>query len=465
MHYILQVLGKFEGYHLAKFEIDGKSYRASLSSKALQEHFGKEYKVLLLVPESMAQMLARSEDEALRLLSDSDGLRERVMEKVSKEGLVDGPFDVLIMQSIGEYPASGHSYALVFENTVENVISSTFSQLLSLLNGAKAIIVDISTGQNLYVTSLLEAVRGVLVHEKLRSILQDRADIDVKVAYIPPVLSKGQKVRVEFSRYDIKAFFELPIKGKNVNLSKLVEPLHPDQGGDFSRKINEKIGNLTMHISTGRLAYNAIKYNAPLFLFHNEISNRLKRVEGILDFPKRFKEIIDELENEYKEVCKGDGKIIVRRGYRIDKDLYFNIHFHLALLNSIYNFWKCEVDGREPELSYIRETFPKVYEKLGLGLNARFLERDCNEISEKIKNYEGDLTQPKLLSEIIEESSKCTQKARPEVKSSDDKRNFFAHSGLLSNMVMVSRRDDRIYLKYKDDELEKMRSWIDDPEG
>lgn len=463
MPYILQILGKFK-YHQTIFDIEGRPHRAMLSSKALQEHFGSDYKILFLAPESIVQMLTQDGEEAFQLLSVQDSLKKRIMEKVDEEGFVDGPFDVLLMQSVGEYPSSKKfPYAVVFENTAANVISSTLSQLLPLLNGMKekTLIVDISTGQNLYVTSLLEAVRGALVYEKLKGIMQGDGNVNVKIAYIPPVLSEGQRVRIEFYPYDVKAFFELPIKRRDVNLNNLIRLSFTDRQRYFN--INEKISNFKIHISTGRLAYNAIKYNAPLALFHREMSSRLKRVKEILDFPERFKEIITGLENEHRKVHKGNGEIRVTRDYRIDKDLYINVHFHLALLSSIYSFWESKIDGKEPELTYICETFPKVYEILGLGLNSRFLERDCKEISVTVQNYEGDLTRARLLKEI--KDGCMNQKTKLDVELSDEKRNFFAHSGFLSRITRVSMKDDHIYLTYDDDSFKKeVMSWIDNPE-
>lgn len=463
MPYILQILGKLE-YKPAIYEVEGKRYQAKLSSKALQEHFGGDYRILLLAPESLVQMLAQCEEEAEKLLIDQRSLRKQMMRRVSDAGLVDGSFDLLLMQSVGRYPPDRdrRPYAVAFENTFANVISSTFSQLLSLLERAreKAIVVDVSTGQNIYVASLLEAVRGALVYEKLRGIMQGGESVNVEIAYVPPVLSENQVVRVEFCPYDVKAFFELPIKGKNVSLNNLVQLPRPDE---IRRIVLDRMGNLRMHITTGRLAYNAIKYNTPLVLFHDEMSSRLRKFKEIMDFPERFREVITELEERYRRVHRGDGEIKVTRDYRIDKDLYVNLHFHLALLSSIYGFWEDKIYGREPELSYIREAFSKVYERLRLGLNSRFLERDCNEISTSVDNYRGDLTQARLLKEIKVE--RTGHEAKPDIKPSDEKRNFFAHSGFLSSITKVFKRGDRVYLTYDEEPFEgKVRSWVDDPE-
>lgn len=472
MHYILQLIGRFD-YKPVTYDFEGKSYRAVLSTKVMQEHFRDDCKVILFAPESLVTKFATSE-EAIELLTDQHNLRRRIMEEVNSAGFVNEPFDLLLMQSVGSYDSCGQNrYTIMFENTVPNIVSSAFSQLLLLLNKTKEknLMVDISTGQNLYITSLLEAIRGVLVYEKLNSLMQGDGSISVNITYTPPILSEAssenQVKQIKSYPYDVKAFFEIPIKEKNVNLNNLVQLSYKDQSrySEGAKRIHDKIRDLKMHLTTGRLVYNAIKYNTPLVLFHDQISNRLESFKEIINFPERLKELITELEKEHREVHKSNGIIRVSRKYNINKDLYINIHFHLALLNSIYSFWEDKIKGREAELTYIRKTFSEAYDRLQLGLNSKFLERDCNEISMVLNNSKRDLTQARLWEEVREEVKyeQMNQKTKPTcVKPSDQKRNFFAHSGFLSNITKVWKRGSCIYLSYDNDQF---ISWVDNPEG
>jgi len=54
--------------------------------------------------------------------------------------------------------------------------------------------------------------------------------------------------------------------------------------------------------------------------------------------------------------------------------------FSLALLESIAGFWRSKISGKQSSLNYILNVFGDVYDKLGIKLNRRFLERDIIEI-------------------------------------------------------------------------------------
>lgn len=47
--------------------------------------------------------------------------------------------------------------------------------------------------------------------------------------------------------------------------------------------------------------------------------------------------------------------------------------------------------------------------------------------------------------------------------TSDQKRNFFAHSGLSSDLVKVKKEGGQLYLSYKDGIEKAIKSWLDDP--
>jgi CRISPR-associated protein Csx1 len=464
------------GYYDVDFTIESTPFRGKLACEAIFNSLsskGQDPHILIFAPESIIVNLHESSSYVARLLRQPEEVKQQIHQKLVEliPSVSPNKLTTALTQSQGEYKSKGRSVTLVFENTVENVVSHIFSQLLLYLNKTreKSLIVDISTGQNLYVTSLLEAVRGVLVYNKLNHLLQGDERIGVEIAYVPPIYATNQNVRVEFHPYDVKAFFELPIRGKDINLNRVIRVSQANQQTYYEeakRIIYLKTKELKTHLITGRLTYNAIKYNTPLVLFHDQITGRLRQFEEITDFPERLYGLISTLEQGQKEITESNGRIKVSRYYSIDKDLFINLHFHLALLNSIYRFWKQQIEGREPELEYIRQIFSEVYRRLGLGLNSKFLERDCNEISTAVNNYEGDLTHAKLLEDIIKSEPKDQIAKPPSVKPSDPKRNFFAHSGLSYNITKVTKRNGHILLSYENEAFEKeVMSWIEDPEG
>ncbi|MEM2982015.1 MAG: hypothetical protein QXH17_02485 [Candidatus Bathyarchaeia archaeon] len=468
------VIGRLDGYFDATFIIDSAKHTGKLPCEAIYKFFsssGEDTYLLIFVPESLAINLSDDSSQLENLLRCPEKIKKQFHQKLEAlVPLIDkNSLNIVLTPSQGEYKNRNKTVTAIFDNSVTNISSFMFSQLLLFLEKMeeKTIIIDISTGQNLYVTSLLEAARGVLVYEKLNSIAQSNENIYANIAYVPPITSENQEIRIEFHPYDVKAFFELPIKEKNINLNHLIQLSYTDQHkySEEVRKIYGKLKKLKMHLTTGRLAYNAIKYNIPLFLFHEKMSVKLARFEEIKNFPIYLYDVINAIEKEHKCVQKYNETISVIRNYRINKDLFLNIHFHLALLNSIYNFWKEKIEGRPPTLEYIRQTFLEVYGKLRLGLNSKFLERDCNEISMLVNNYKGNLTSTKLLEEIKGELR--DQRPKPfEGMLSDRKRNFFAHSGFLFNITEVSKNNGDILLSYNNDSYEReIEIWMDNPEG
>ena len=468
------VIGKLDGYIDATFTIDSTKHTGKLSCEAIYKFFssrGEDTCLLIFVPESLAINLADDSSQLENLLRYPEKIKKQFHQKLESlaPSIDKHSLNIIITPSQGEYKNRNKTFTAIFDNTVTNISSIMFSQLLLSLKKMKekTLIIDISTGQNLYVTSLLEAVRGVLVYEKLNSIAQGNEDINVKIAYIPPITSENQEVQIEFHPYDVKAFFELPIKEKNINLNSLIQLSYTNQHKycEEARKIYEKLKKFKRHITTGRIAYNAIKYNTPLLFFHKKISVKLTQFEEIKNFPMYLYEVINAIEERYKCVQKYNKTIYVIRNYRINKDFFFNIHFYFSLLDSIYNFWKQKIEGRPPTLEYIRQTFLEVYGKLRLGLNSKFLERDCNEILMIVKNYNGDLASPKLLKEIKGEP----MDHRPNSSKwmlSDRKRNFFAHSGFSFDITKISKNNGNIFLSYDNDSFEReIEKWVDYPEG
>jgi len=85
-----------------------------------------------------------------------------------------------------------------------------------------------------------------------------------------------------------------------------------------------------------------------------------------------------------------------------------------------------------------------VYDKLGLEVNRRLLERDVESMMEKVPDgFTG------LYSELFDGGG-----------STDRVRNFFAHSGFLREVTFVSREGNNIYVWWDKGELKTIKSWI-----
>jgi CRISPR/Cas system-associated protein Csx1 len=116
----------------------------------------------------------------------------------------------------------------------------------------------------------------------------------------------------------------------------------------------------------------------------------------------------------------------------ISRQVFTNLLLTLALHSTLTEFRR-RVKRAEPKLKTLHDVFTDIYEKIGLQLNARFLERDLAEYAE----------------------------IRGGTIVSDTKRNFFAHSGLLENYV---ERTENGKLLYKAKCLDEVKEWLENPE-
>jgi len=461
MNYILSIIGKFE-YHDVNFAINKEYYNAKILSAAMYNYLtskGEECRLVLFVPESLVGMLEEDIDEAYRLLNDREKLKDRVLKELIENGVVTDKVDVRIIQSIGEYSAQGR-YSLLFINHLDNIVFQAFTELIDMFNMDGNVFIDISIGHNVYVYSLLEALRSIIVYSKLKALLQDSYGLKVSIASSPPIFTKGLSVNVEFHDYDVKAFFELPLK-KDYSISV----------GDFLHDksiINEllrefKAQNIDLDplkhdLELLRKSFNALKYNVPLVFFN---SNILNLEETSINKDKEFIiNLTSLLEKQFRSIHIRDSYINIYRKYWVNRVFLTNIMFSLALLESITCFWRSKISGRQPSLNYILNVFGDIYDKLGIKLNRRFLERDVIEIENQVQSCREKLDSYKPLSTVVKRCGDVK-----EYIASDPKRNFFAHSGLIRDFI-EAKRNDEINVKYMDkpEITNQISSWINNPE-
>ena len=466
MNYILSIIGKFE-YHDVNFAINKEHHNAKILSVAMYNYLtskGEECRLVLFVPESLVGMLEEDIDGAYKLLNDRKELKDRVLKELIENGAVtDKNVDIRIIQSIGEYSAQG-KYSLLFINHLDNIMFQVFTELIDMFNMDGKVFIDISIGHNVYVYSLLEALRSIIVYSKLKTLLQDEYGLKVIIASSPPIFTKGLSVNAEFHDYDVKAFFELPLKNIKDYSVSVGSFLHDKSIiNELLREFkaqNIDLDPLKHDLELLRKSFNALKYNIPLAFFN---SNILNLEEASIDKNKRFIiNLTSLLEKQFRSIRINDSYINIHRKYWVNRVFLTNVMFSLALLESIAGFWRSKVSGKQPSLNYILNVFGDVYDKLGIKLNRRFLERDIIEIENRIQSCKEKLDSYKPLSTIVRRYGDEDVK---EYIVSDPKRNFFAHSGLIKDFI-EAKLNDEINVRYidKPDVTNQISSWINNPE-
>ncbi|MDT7886684.1 MAG: hypothetical protein RQ968_04865, partial [Thermoproteota archaeon] len=146
-------------------------------------------------------------------------------------------------------------------------------------------------------------------------------------------------------------------------------------------------------------------------------------------------EIYNYIESK-KEITLNDNIIFIKR-LEINRLYLGNYLLTIALYSSLKEF-KENINKEKTNFEIISEYFPKLYKskKTGLGLNVRLLKRDLEEIEcvvESAKSKGISLKEYVLLKDLYQnktEGKKCD-------KRGDQKRNFFAHSGLEKTLTYV----------------------------
>jgi predicted HTH domain antitoxin len=266
----------------------------------------------------------------------------------------------------------------------------------------------------------------------------------------------------------VKTFFEFPYKKDKFYSSNLIEKY-----SEIKREISQKFGSYNEQFNTlldiAKLAFNAIKYNAPLaFLQLIEFSED----ENII--LKNLMEIYNYIESK-KEITLNDNKIFIKR-LEINRLDLGNYLLTIALYSSLKEF-KENINKEKEKTNFeiISEYFPKLYKnkKISLGLNARLLDRDLREIKdlvERAKEKGISLERDTLLRDLFQRvdfyKSEEIKKESKDMKVSDIKRNFLVHSGLESTVTYVKINEKgKLELSYGTTHKYEILNWIRSPEN
>ncbi|MEM4483347.1 MAG: hypothetical protein QXS19_05480 [Candidatus Methanomethylicia archaeon] len=443
--YIYNVLGDFTRYEKVSYIIDDyKDDDFYLSSDALASYYMKkdfDVKVFYICPCSIV------EDKSLLYDFNENKIKKIFKDKISSYSKC-GNFDVIIVNSIGRYRIGDVEFE--FESAPNNIQLQLFFEMLKHernIDDELMIIADISTGYNLYVSTLLEALRAIIVKRKLQ-----KRGIKAKYAVSEPIIKglKKDKYRIHLCEYDVKAFFESPIRGRRID-----EICKPEYYIEVDENLRMKIGketeylreNLRNFLDIFTLAFNSIKYNTPL-AFYTRKNNNQKMIN--LDF--KIESLEDDLIEFFTEKCEGIIKPKINKNenkiytYTVkDKEL-INIFYSMAIYTFIKNKLKDKVKEDEPNICGILSEFIPLYKELNLSLNCRFLKRDVNEIKANKEKIPNDWT---VYSKVIEAKG-----------SKEIVRDFFAHSGFESTMVEVKRDGEDIKIRYINNKLNDVENWI-----
>ncbi len=428
---VIQVLGDIRGYRRARYLIKEREYRERISAFAIRnwlEDIGKDCRIIFIVPESIITRIEEDRDEAFEILKNRARFGRRILD------LIGGDAEIELIPSVGVYTGR---YTVRFDGSIENSVVQVFRKLVE--EEFDEIYADVSTGQNVYVASVIEALRSYAVYRKLGRILEGDEKTEISMIYVPPVLVEDQDALVEMHELEVRAFFDLPaVNPKDVCLDQ-------DKRREISRKYREFFDEFSRCYKTLKIAFNAIKYNTPLVFYHPDILDLDIDTESL---EEKFLGLIRDLEMSREVIFEDEILKVIYVPFKSRNVI--NVLFSISMLRGIVDFWREKIRGKEPEISEILKTFDELYRNLRLEVNSKFLERDVREIEDRSRDLKSE--KPLIDLYLTDESGKGR-----EGKSGDAKRNFFAHSGFLREITVVKRTGDKVIAKYDIESIRRSR--------
>jgi hypothetical protein len=327
---------------------------------------------------------------------------------------------------------------LEFDNSIGNISSYVLVELTEISDRDEELIFCSSTGHNAY---LMEVQMALSVYRAYRAFV-DQASGDggqgsfvLETAFHPDP-SVGNEVTVELEPTHHRAFFDLPeLRGQLV-------ADRTDRAIELGKRVHGLVEEMTGEWNRARLAFNAVRYNAPLVL------NYLEEPDGrkMLRLLREAMEVIEEARSFVIE-----GSTLRLRRFRVDRGEVSGWVITAAL--SMYLSKVMEsVKSTGGRLGRILEVMKRVYRDQRLKLNSYVLEYEADQIYEAVK--EGRvLGEKSLLKDLLK------------LKGSENpKRNFFAHAGLLADYTYVRRTEDGdVVLEYDANRLKEIMSWVRNP--
>ena len=415
------------------FLIDKNFFESELSSFALKNYFKDNVKCILIYPVSLPFNK--------RLISDSNETNEfreilkNAIEnpvdyfKNPREFLKDHPHtkyadDFIVIHSIGEFEKQ------IFEGTFDDIVLEIFIDLVERFfkEGMKELYIDISSGLNIYVSALIEAVRHFSIFQNIGSW---KEPLSVKLIFSEPIIGSSKSNFKIFKDYELKfkVFFSSPITHadvKNFELSRKIAK----QDRTLKNKIQEMLEKFA-------LSYSAIKNNTTLvvysFKFHEE---------------QEIKDLILQVVANLKDKFYSDWQ----KSPNFEKNdylkLFLSLSFYIGIIkilkeNSV-NYSDCVC------LDEIKEKFSSIYQQFELNLNEQLLKHEISNLTRPDK---------KTGETIIDKAKEEWQSLSEFIPGEGDfqPRNFIAHAGFERTVTEVKKINNKLYLRYKTDSLEEIK--------
>jgi len=392
-------------------------------------------------------------------------------------------YEFVGMKGMGSYTLKNNSleeYKVVFRRTDEDITFNIYKIILDILDckreGGRKIYIDISTGWNNYIPLMLDAVSTYITFDKLRTL----GDSDRRFHLIisePGGRGVDNALNIYIREFDTRVLFKWPSKEELRIYQRSIMKRDGEGGGDDRNDEKEDIFKNASHfLSTGRKLYNSIIYNIPLLLFKDAFEDG-----GIINFEyaRRGFEILVKVTNTLSnnmvdKVRIGDMGFEITPRNHVIWHIYKNFVTTVGIIDGLVNKLQLPLEDPYIEVVYnddndykVQHSFEKIMDIysndiVGRDINKRFLEKDINDLA----SYIGKLkTKSWVKYSSLDKMDRCYggDNKKIHVMSSDSKRNFFAHSGLSKDHLLLKRCGNRILLRYDTIRKREIEGFIKNP--
>lgn len=358
-----------------------------------------------------------------------------IFEKIPLEGSKDHK---LIVHSLGMYLGGRVELYGKYEDIVLEILFDMIERYLS--EDIEEIYIDISSGHNIYISAMLEAVRNFAVFTKLMHWIHKEKQPKVFITFSDPIIGRSEKLhQIHIQMQNFAAFFSSPISKReavDLNFSFLrniyKEPNISQKGNGaviLKQEVRKKRKGLKEKIELFTILFSAIKNNVPLYLYYHPYHS-LEEIK---------QELVNLIEHAKSDLIKD-----FEKSPQLDKKAYLDVILSLGFYMGIvevlerYNVTMfCEEDGLD--INELKRVFAEIYSIFELPMNIIMLGNEVSNDTEKIEKV-GEIPQWTRLRKIVDPTKPILDEA--------DERNFFAHSGLEGNVTEVKYDGQSIRIRY-----------------
>jgi hypothetical protein len=505
-HIIYTVVGNLpESYKLVNWKYNGKIIPSHLATVAFSKYLlEKNEKVILkiLIPHSL--FVKKNTKEIIKNFFNFQTLKKLFKKDFTYKvgSFIEKNLEVEIIPSYGVYKFGefwiDYSEISVYGRILYNYLQF-IKDFLPLIEGHEDVHIyfDISIGLNNLLIEVLEAFYNAIVFWNFYYLNENNPAKFYLLSAEPIIGSSIQDKPKIFSIEQIEklAFFEKPL-----NWTNYTEKFHSSLG-QYIQKLDDVV-------KQSIYLFNVIKYALPLALFLNKVN---KNEEESSYFSQNsilnvLKELINQLEPNY-DIQNNDNYKTVNLKFKLLNDetinaeifrdirnltyllilganLIKNIQKFLEdyfpkneeglLVSKRYNKILINLNKEENKTNYSLDDVLKtklidLFNHYRLYINAFFLNREWEAQNRNLKNRASTLEKVKtnecwnlcgINNNFKNYETKCLISKDALFKDEGQIRNFLAHLGFEEKITYICRKEEEIYLKYKEEFIDLIKELI-----